>query len=108
MNPPEPSGVITVSGPVRPEGSLLAAPTTSEPGARPDTEALAVTSAICTSLEFGGQRVQDCGGIPDMLGGVVSILTVAGAELDSPAALVALQVSVTPCVSAVRTVVPQP
>src|SRR5437879_5251205 len=108
MNPPEPSGVITVSGPVGPEGSLLDAPTTSEPGPRPDTDAFAVTSATFTSLRFGGQRVQGCGGIPDIWGGVVSILTVTEVEFDSPAALLAVQVSFTPAVSAVRMFVPKP
>ena len=100
--------MITVSGPVGPEGSLLDAPTTSELGARPDTDAFAVTSATFTSLRFGGQRVQGCGGIPDIWGGVVSILTVTEAEFDSPAALLAVQVSFKPAVSDVRTLAPQP
>src|SRR6266571_2418619 len=108
MKPPEPSGMTTVSGPSGPEGSLLAAATTSVPGARPDTDAFAVTSATGTSLRFGGQRVQGCGGIPKMLGSVVSILTVTEAEFNSPAALLAVQVSFTPAVSAVRMFVPQP
>src|SRR5260370_20839368 len=108
MNPPEPSGVIPVSGPVGPVGSLLDAPTTSEPGARPDTDAFAVTSATCTSLRFGGQMVQGCGGIPDMLGGAISILTVTEAEFDSPAALLAVQVSSKPAVSALTTFLPHP
>src|SRR5262249_48662516 len=50
---------------------------------------------------FGGHREQAEAGIPEMIGGVLSILIVTGTELDNPTPFVAEHVSVTPAVSAV-------
>jgi hypothetical protein len=47
-------------------------------------------------------------GIPVKLGAVLSILTVAEADCDNPAELVAEHVSVTPAVSLVSVVAEQP
>src|SRR2546425_8488562 len=59
------------------------------------SEARAVTSPTVTNLWFGGQSVQGCAGIPEIAGGVFSILTVTDAEADWPASLVAEHVRVT-------------
>src|SRR5215510_6108856 len=103
MNPPEPLGVITISGSLGlDDGSLLAPVTFKEPGTSPDSGSVVVTVATCTSLWFGGQREHPVAGIPEITGGVLSTLMVTGTEVDRPAELLAEQVRVTPAVSAVR------
>src|ERR1051326_1414292 len=72
---PEPLLVMTISGFFASEGSLLLPVTVNEPGASPDSASVAVTEATCTSLPFGGQRLQPMAGIPEMTGGVVSAIT---------------------------------
>ena len=105
MNPPEPFGVITISGSLGSEdGSLLAPLTWKEPGASPDNASIAVIVATCTSLWFGGQREHSEAGIPEITGAVLSSLMVIGTEVDRPTALLAEQVRVTPAVSAGRLV----
>lgn len=99
---------MTISGLAGSEGSLLVPVTLNEPGASPDNASSALTVATVTILLFGGHKVQPPDGIPDIRGGVLSILIVTDAELDRPALLIAEQVRVTPEVSAVRTVVPHP
>jgi len=57
MNPPEPLGVITISGSLGlDDGSLLTPVTFKEPGTSPDSGSVVVTVATCSSLWFGGQR----------------------------------------------------
>src|SRR5215831_4872381 len=57
MNPPEPLGVITISGSLGlDDGSLLTPVTFKEPGTSPDRGSVVVTVATCSSLWFGGQR----------------------------------------------------
>src|SRR6266849_6154489 len=102
IKPPEPLGVMTISGSLGSDASLLVPVTLKEPGERPDRASVAVTVATCTILLFGGHREQPGAGIPEMTGGVLSILIVIGTELVSPAPFVAEQVKVTPAVSAVR------
>jgi hypothetical protein len=105
VNPPEPFGVITISGSLgSDDGSLLAPVTFKEPGASPESTSAAVTVATCTSLWFGGQREHPVAGIPEIAGGVLSILMVMGTDVTRPTPFVAEQVTVTPAVSAVRLV----
>ena len=105
MNPPEPLGVITISGSLgSDDGSLLTPVTCKEPGASPDNTSVAVTVATCTSMLVGGQREHPAAGIPEIAGGVLSTLMVIGTEVDRPTALLAAQVRVTPAVSPVRVV----
>src|SRR5215510_5330788 len=105
VKPPDPFGVITISGSLgSDDGSLLTPVTFKEPGASPDNTSVAVTVATCTSLRFGGQREHPAAGIPEIAGGVLSTLTVIGTEVDKPTALLAAHVRVTPAVSPVRVV----
>src|SRR5581483_4286605 len=102
MNPPEPLGVITISGSLGLyDGSLLTTLTFNEPGAS-DSASVAVTSATCTSLWLGGHIEHPAAGIPEITGGVLSILRVMGTDVARPTPFVAEQVRVMPSVSAVR------
>jgi hypothetical protein len=100
--PPETFGVIEISGALG--GSLLVPATWKVLGAKPDSESAAVTVATWTILPFGGHSEQPGAGIPEMTGGVLSILIVTGMEEVSPAPFVAEQVTVTPAVSVVSAV----
>src|SRR5260370_1307216 len=93
---------MTIWGSLGSDGSLLVPVTLKEPGARPDNASAAVTVATCTSLPFGGQSVQPGAGMPEITGGVLSILIVIDTEFDRPTPFVAEQVMVTPAVSAVN------
>jgi len=62
-------------------GSLLVTVIANEPGAIAEPGSAAVIAAICTSFLFGGQRLQPATGMPEIVGGVLSMLmwlTVAG------------------------------
>src|SRR6266481_2006823 len=89
-------------------GSLLVPVTLNEPGARPETASIDVTTPTCTSLWFGGQSVQPAAGKPEITGGVLSILIVTGTELVRSAPFVTLQVNAVLAVSAVSVVGVQP
>ena len=65
---------------------------------------LTVTSVLFHPARLGAGKPAGVG----ELGGVVSIFTVTVTEFDTPAPLVAEQVSVVPAVSVVSVVVPQP
>src|SRR5262245_15601192 len=105
VNPPEPFGVITISGSLGlDDGSLLAPLIFKEPGASPDSASVAVTVATCTSLWFGGQREHPAAGIPEIAGGVVAVLVVMGTGVARPTPFVGGEVTVTPAVSSVRLV----
>jgi hypothetical protein len=82
--------------------------TWNELGAKPDGASGAVTVATWISLPFGGQSAQPGGGIPEMTGGVWSILIVTETEFERPAPFVAEHVSVMPAVSVVTVLVPHP
>ena len=97
---------MIMSGALGFEDSLLVPATLKD--AMPDSASAALTVATWIILPFGGQSEQVGAGIPEITGGVLSILIVTGTELESPAPFVALQVKVTPAVSAVRLVVMHP
>jgi hypothetical protein len=61
---------MTISGFTGSEGSLLVAVTSNE--ATPVSPSLALITATCTSLPFGGQRVVPVFGMPWIVGGLVS------------------------------------
>jgi hypothetical protein len=86
------------------DGSLLVTLTVKEPGTSPDSASAAVTVATCTSLLFEGEREHARAGIPEINGGVLSILMVTGTVVARPTALLAEQVRVTPAVSPARSV----
>src|SRR5438477_319330 len=91
-----------MSGSLGSDGSLLVPVTLSDLGARPESASDPVIVATCTILWSGGQRVHPAAGMPKSTGGVLSMLTVTGTELDSPSPFLAEQGSVVPSVSEVR------
>src|SRR5438132_1380356 len=108
MKAPDPFRVITISGSSGSDGSLLVPTTSKDLGAIPETASAAVTVATCTSLWLGGHSVQPGAGMPEITGELLSILIVVDTELATPAPFLAEHVKVTPAVSAVRVVWPQP
>src|ERR1700680_1232880 len=60
--PPEPFGVIEISGALG--GSLLVPVTWNDPAASSDNASAAVTVATCTILPFGGHTEQPGAGMP--------------------------------------------
>src|SRR4051812_2540043 len=98
--------MITISTSPGALASLLLPLTLND--ARPEVASPAVIVATWTILWFGGQSVQSGAGSPETTGGVLSILTVTGTDIDNPARFVAEQVRVVPGVSVVSMVSVQP
>jgi hypothetical protein len=77
----------------------------NEAGTRPESESAAVTVATCIILPFGDQSVQPAAGIPEINGGVLSMLTIAFAgELIFPALSVQVPETDWPAPSAVKVI----
>src|SRR5438045_3633179 len=64
-----------------PIASLLVPVTLKDPRARPDSASDAITVPTVSRFLLGGQSVQPAAGIPEIIGGVLSMFTLAMAGL---------------------------